>query len=320
MSQKLFIQQAFQTVTPEQLVPEKHIYRKIHRFFNFKKICKTFRKLYSNTGAPAYEVEQGIRALILQFMEDYSDREMARALEENIAVKWFCGFNLTEPTPNYSYFTKLRARLGTENIEVLFKYINDELTKRGLVGQCFAFIDSSAIITKTQLWTERDRAIADGEKHLNNNVVKDYATDPNARFGCKGKNKYWFGYKRHVSVDAKAGVVTKVAVTPANVSDGAGLKHVCPKSGMILADKAYSGKETGNVIKAKGCHSGVILKNNMKDKNHDKDKWISKMRMPFEGVFAFFKKRARYRSTAKVQYQGFMEAIVWNIKIGVKHA
>jgi hypothetical protein len=42
--------------------------------------------------------------------------------------------------------------------------------------------------------------------------------------------------------------------------------------------------------------------------------------MPFEGVFSFFKKRARYRRVAKVQMQGFMEAMVWNIKIGVKFA
>lgn len=51
---------------------------------------------------------------------------------------------------NFFDFSKLRARLGTKNIELLFKYINKELEKKGLVGQCFSFVDSSAIITKTQ--------------------------------------------------------------------------------------------------------------------------------------------------------------------------
>ena len=123
-----------------------------------------------------------------------------------------------------------------------------------------------------------------------------------------------------MSVDAKAGVVTKVAITAANVSDADGLKNVCPSSGIILADQAYSEKMLQQTIKSKGCHSGSILKNNMKNKNYDKDKWTSKLRMPFEGVFSKFKKRARYRRTAKVQMQGFMEAIVWNMKIGVKYA
>ncbi|MEK6706034.1 MAG: transposase [Bdellovibrionota bacterium] len=126
-------------------------------------------------------------------MEDYSDRDMERAIAENVAVKWFCGFELLDKTPDFTYFSKLRSRLGTENIAKLFRFINKELESRGLVGKCFSFIDSSAIITKTQLWSERDKAIAQGEEKLNNAVVKDYAADSDARFGCKGKDKYWFG-------------------------------------------------------------------------------------------------------------------------------
>jgi transposase, IS5 family len=309
-----------QTVTIDQLLEKNHTYRTVIHFFNFKKICKKFEELYSDNGAPGFDVEKGVKALILQFMEDYSDRQMARALKENIAVRWFCGFELLEETPHYSYFSRLRERLGTHNISILFNFIKIELEKRNLVGECFTFVDSSAIITKAQLWKERDKAIEAGEKKINNATVKEYAADPNARFGCKGKDKYWFGYKRHVSVDTKAGVVTKVAVTPANVSDAQGLSHVCPKSGMVLADKAYSGEKAQQVIKANNCHSGVILKNNMKRKNFDRDRWISKLRMPFEGVFSYFKKRARYRRLRKIQYQAFMEAIVWNIKIGVKYA
>lgn len=320
MSLQNTAQKYFQSITVEMLVPSDHAYRKILKKFDFKKICKEFEKLYSSNGAPGYEVEKGVKALILQFMEDYSDRQMERALQENNAVKWFCGFEILDKTPDYSYFSKIRTRLGTKNIEKLFKFINLELEKKGLIGQCFSFVDSSAIITKTQLWSERDEAIKNEEEKLNNAIVKDYAADPDARFGCKGKNKYWYGYKRHVNVDAKAGVVTKVAITPANVSDAEGLKHVCPNSGMVLMDKAYSGKKAKNTIAINNCHSGAILKNNMKEKNHDKDNWISKLRMPFEGVFAFFKKRARYRRKVKVQYQGFMEAIVWNLKIGVKYA
>lgn len=38
------------------------------------------------------------KCLLLQFMEDLSDRELMRFLEENNAGKWFCGFSLTEKT------------------------------------------------------------------------------------------------------------------------------------------------------------------------------------------------------------------------------
>ena len=36
---------------------------------------------------------------------------------------------------------------------------------------------------------------------LNNEVLPKVAVDKQARIGCKGKKKYWYGYKEHVSVD-----------------------------------------------------------------------------------------------------------------------
>lgn len=121
-------------------------------------------------------------------------------------------------------------------------------------------------------------------------------------------------------MDAKAGAITQVAITAANESDAEGLKKVCPKSGLVLADKAYSTKKAQNTIRANGCHSGAILKNNMIGKNKDKDKWLTRIRMPFEGVFSFCKKRSRYRRTYKVQRQAFLEAIAWNIKVMQRYA
>ena len=148
------------------------------------------------------------------------------------------------------------------------------------------------------MWSERDKAILDGLEKLNNKDINKYSSDKQAKFGCKGKKKFWFGYKRHHSVDMKSGIITKVAVTPANVPDGNALKHVCPKDGgMIFADKAYCVKASVNAIKKKGCYDGgVILKNNMKSKNKDKDRWTTKVRMPYEGVFSKAPRRAKYSS------------------------
>ena len=55
-----------------------------------------------------------IRALLIQFMEDLSDREMERYLQENLANKWFCDMNLGEEAPDHSYSGDFRKRLGTE--------------------------------------------------------------------------------------------------------------------------------------------------------------------------------------------------------------
>ena len=269
-------------------------------------------------GRPGYNLESGFKALILQWMEDLSDRELERYLQENTAGKLFCGFTLTEKTPDHSYFCELRKKVGTEKLAKLFNKFGDKLRDKGLISNAFTFVDASKMISKVSLWEERDKAIRDGEDKLNNHNISKYASDKDADYGCKGKNDYWYGYKRHAAVCMKHGLITKTAVTPASLPDAKGLKHICPKSGMVIADKAYCTKDAQNTMKAKNCHSGAILKNNMEGKNKDKDRFLTKLRMPYEGVFSKMDKRVRYKGIAKVQFQALMQAITHNLKRLIK--
>ena len=88
-----------------------------------------------------------------------------------------------------------------------------------------------------------------------------------------------------MAVDAKSGLITKTAATKASLPDAKGLKHMCPKQGMVLGDKGYCTKEAQMTMRRQGCHSGAILKNNMTGKDFKKDKFLTKIRMPFEGCF-----------------------------------
>ena len=312
----------FATIYVNDLVRKDHPYRKILAHMDFEKLAVKFRKFYSKHGGDSLGPSKALRILILQFMEDLSDRQMESALQENVAMKLFCGYELTDKTPDHSTFGKTRDRFGTKGMQEIFSHINQQLSRKGLVGKVFSFIDSTAIITKVQTWDERDKAIEQNLTSFNNKTADqvDTKTDSQARFGCKGKDKYWFGYKRHVCQDAKAGIITKVAATPANVSDADGYKKVCPDQGMNLMDKAYSTHSAQATTKRNNCHSGAILKNNMKHKNFDKDRYLQKLRMPFEGVFAHLYKRAKYRGLVKIQGQVFMQAIAWNLKCLVRFA
>jgi len=183
------------------VIPEDHAYRKLNRLIDFETIALGLEKTYSKLGTKGIPAIRGLKALLLQFWEDYSDREMEKAVRENVAIRWFCGFSLTEKTPDHSYFGKFRKRIGTQHFADIFNEINEQLKKEGLFGNIFYFIDASAIITKTALWKERDKAIKDGHDKLNNLVVKDYAADKEAQWGAKSKKNIWFGYKRHAAVD-----------------------------------------------------------------------------------------------------------------------
>jgi transposase, IS5 family len=308
------VQDMFETHV-EELVRSDHPYRKLLAAIDFKKLCKPLKALFHETlGRKGYHVESGFAALVLQWMEDLSDRELERFLQENNAGKLFCGFSLLEKTPDHSYFSVLRSKIGTKRLGALFEAVNKQLRSQGLISDIFNFVDASQIISKINLWGERDKAIEAGLEKFNNITASKVATDPQARIGCKGNKNYWYGYKRNVAVCMKFGFISKVAITPANVTDGQALKHVCPKQGVTYADKAYCDQTAQNIMKINGCESRAILKDNMKKKDFIRDSEISKKRMPFERVFSKQSKRARYKGICKNQFQGFMQALVFNFK------
>ena len=302
----------------EKMIDKDHAFRKLNKIINFEKIVSPLRKLYSDLGTEGIDVIKGFKALLIQFWEDYSDREMEKVLKENVAVKWFCGFELLEATPDHSYFGKLRKRLGADNIAKIFNEINNALRNKGLFGDTFKFIDASTIVTKTKLWEERDKAIQNGEEKLNNQNVSQYAADSEARWGAKSKNHIWFGYKRHCSVDMRYGLIDKVAVTPANALDFQALINICPTNQMVFMDKLYDTKMCYEILKMNNCASGIIMKRNNKEKNKDLDAWRSKIRMPFESTFSKQDKKAKYKGTVKVLLKCFFESICYNLKKSIK--
>ena len=74
------------------------------------------------------------------------------------------------------------------------------------------------------------------KKKRNYLIIRPYpsvAHDKQAKIRCKGKNKIKYSYKKQVSVDMQSGMINKVAVTLANVTDAKGLPHMLPKSGVV---------------------------------------------------------------------------------------
>lgn len=298
----------------DSLVSADHPYRYFKSVLNESFIHRTLGKVSKDTGREGYGIVRLFYALLLQFMEDLSDRECERFLRENLAGKWLCGFELTEPTPDHNAIYRARHRIGTKRLSELFAAMRDELSGHGLVSEVFTFVDASHLIAKSNLWQERDKAIKEKVEKLNNEVIPRFAYDKQARIGCKGNHKYWYGYKQHVSVDMSSGLINKVAITPANETDAKGLKRVCPSQGGIYGDKGYCTKPAQFTAKAKGCHLAAILMNHMLAKDRDKDRWYSHLRMPYERVFAHRNTRVRYRGIAKNQFSAFMSAMGFNLK------
>ena len=306
--------QQVEMISLEDLVPKNHSYRDFFKLWSFKFVEKRLQKLEKSNPHKGYGLLRLFKCLLLQFMENLSDRELERCIQENTAARWFCGFNLMDNTPDHTVFCQTRKKIGTNVLSKIFSDLRDQLKSQGFMSEVFSFVDAAHLITKANLWKERDKAIAEKYEKLNNEIVSKFSADSQAKIGCKGKNKYWYGYKQHTSVDMQTGLINKVAVTPANVTDSAGFKHVCPSQGAVYADKGYCTPPATREAKRKGVHLAAIQKNNMKHKNKDRDRWYSQVRSPYERVFSQREKRVRYRGVDKNQFSAFMQAICFNLK------
>jgi len=306
---------AFYDIDLDKKIAGRHELCKIKEVLDLSKMSYRVKHIETKLGRSGYGTDVGLACMFLQFFYDLSDREMEKRLRFDMAFLWFCGFSAYEQTPDHSFFCRFRKALGTKGTAKVFNAIVKKSKKLGIMRTMFQFADATSIITKNTTWDERDSAIKKGEEALNNQNIKKYSADPQARFGCKGRSKFWYGYKGHVGVDMSSGLIERIAVTPANVSDQEGFKHICPRDGqMVVADKAYCLKKAQEAMDYRSVTSGAILRQNMIGKNKDLDRWRSSIRAPFEGVFSKFAKRARYRGQSKVQFQFFMEAIIHNAK------
>jgi hypothetical protein len=105
---------------------------------------------------------------------------------------------LNEDTPDHTGFSRARKKIGTDLLSKIFEHFRDQLKTQGYMNEVFTFVDASHLIAKASLWEEWDEALKQKYEKLNNEVLPKVAHDKQARIGCKGKNKFWYGYKKHV--------------------------------------------------------------------------------------------------------------------------
>ena len=303
-------------ISLEELVPSNHVYRKFLKLLNFQSISWRLQRFEKNTsaGAKGYGMDILFRCLLLQFIEDLSDRELEKMLQENNAAKLFCGFGLSEKTPEFTLFTKTRKKIGAKELGKMFAKMRDQLRAKGFMNEVFNFVDASHLVSKAALWEERDEAIKQRYEKLNNEVLPKFAKDPQARFGCKGGKKFWYGYKEHVSVDMQSGLINKIAITPGNVTDAQGFRYIKSSQGSVYGDENYCIKSAREVMEKRGLHDATIKLNHMKVKDPQKDSWLTKIRAPYERVFSQRNRRVKYRGVEKNQFRAFGRAIAFNLK------
>jgi transposase len=108
------------------------------------------------------------------------------------------------------------------------------------------------------------KAVADREEHAKDKMVS--LVDPDARTGKKTSTT-WAGYKAHIVMEEESGIITEVATTPANTTDGSQLLPLLEEQEKVhslrpqelTADKAYDWGENLESLAAKNTIANIPL-------------------------------------------------------------
>ena len=284
----------------EEHVPTDHILRRIDRFVDLSDIRRFLAPFYSSMGRPSIDPELMIRMLIVGYcMGIRSERRLCEDAHLNLAYRWFCRLDLSDPVPDHSTFSKNRH--GRFRDSDLFRHLFEQVLERciaeGLVGGEQFGVDASLIKADASRYTKVEaaewsppvnapRAVQEYLDTLDDAAfsgatkVKPKAlspADPAARFTGANGDRAFFAYSTNYLVDLENAVIVDVEATAPIRQAEAGaaqemLLRVKDRFGLypelLAADTAYGSADMlGWLVEDEGIepHIPVFDKSERKD-------------------------------------------------------
>lgn len=197
----------------DKLIPWKRMEKKIARYYP-----------KGENGRPPYPLSTMLRVHCMQLFYNLSDPAMEDALYEIESMRRFAGLRLSDRLPDETTILNFRHLLERHGLgKVLFKEVNKQLEKQGLMMREGSIVDASIISAPSS--TKNQSGQRDPEMHQ-----------------TKKGNEWHFGMKMHIGVDSARGLIHSLEATGANVHDitvAAKLLH--GEEDSVFGDAGYQG-------------------------------------------------------------------------------
>lgn len=278
---------------------KKDFLEQIDRIIPWGEWLKIIKPCYykGEHGNKPYELELMLRIYVLQNLYNLSDMGMMAELIDSRAFSEFCGIDSSNQVPDGDTIGRFRNILERNSLqEKIFAHVTKILEEKGLILKKGTIVDSTIIAAPSSVKN------------------KEKQRDQDAHSVKKGNNWY-FGYKAHIGVDSKTGMVHDIEVTSANTHDVTVVpKLLTGEENVVYGDSGYLGVENreeavlenaqGNKIKYRINKRPSQIKK-MSPKKQKKAKITehhkSSIRAKVEHVFGVVKKLFHYRKT---RYRG----------------
>ena len=276
----------------DRVVPPSHFLRQLKGMVDWEAICCDFARFYkggAEYGPSPIKPALLLRMLLLSYLYNLSERQTEELVNYNLAAKYFVGLAVDEAAPDHSSLTVFKRRLseGWRSSSVFEGVLRDVVREARRLGVRFGklqVVDSSHSIADVDVG-EDDRRRGAGKP----------PRDGDAKWGSKGKrkvkepdgkvrveNKYFYGYKQHLSLNAENHLVTAVVHTTGEAPDGKQLRRLVEgdeaagvRGEVYAGDKGYDDGDNHAYLEHTGRQSALALnayRTAKKDKN--KQKWL----------------------------------------------
>jgi IS5 family transposase len=237
-------------------------------------------------GRPPYDHGLMFKVLILQASHSLSDERTEYLIKDRLSFMRFLGLSMADRVPDANSIWNFREALkqaqidGVPAIEVLFRRFDAMLQASGYIAIGGQIIDATVVAAPKQRNTEDEkRALREGR------VPEQWRRKP-AKLAQKDRDARWtvkrskakpaedgakrvdiaipmFGYKNHLGIDRRHGLIRTWTVTDAARHDGAQLPSLLDKTNTgsgVWADTAYRSAKNEAHLAANGFTSRIHRK------------------------------------------------------------
>ena len=251
---------------------------------------------YSKGGRPAYDYVLLFKILILQRYYNVSDDGIEYAILDRLSFMRFLGLGINDPVPDAKTIWLFRDKLSKgQQVEQLFKYLDKQLDKDGIIVHKGKLVDASIVEVPIQRNSrEENKQLKNGELPEDWSEAKIRQKDTDAKWVThNGKNS--FGYKNHIKADSETKLITDYRTTTANVHDSEVIGELLNKKEdgfqPVYADSAYRSEEIEKMCSKKNVISQIHEKgyrgNPLTEKQKIRNTKKSKTRARIEHIFGF---------------------------------
>ncbi|CCG09094.1 Transposase, IS4 [Pararhodospirillum photometricum DSM 122] len=219
------------------------------------------RSATSKGGRPGFDAVLKFKMLVLQSLHGLALGRTTYLVRDRLSWMRFCGLGPGDAVPDANTLWDFREALITAGaFDDLFQRLDRAISEAGYLPMSGQIVDATLVSAPRQRNTEaKKQTIKEGK------VPEDWRDKP-AKLRQKDRDARWtvkfskgkvrkdgtpqgdiaiphFGYKNHVSIDRKHGIIRRALVTDAAAADGArlreGLIDPAKTASDVWADSAY---------------------------------------------------------------------------------